>query len=439
MMSLFKFKLKRLLGTEGWQEPVLRIFLLLSTISTALLFLSRGSLFPNYLHNDPGDTFMDYFNVVAFGSAGNPYLNGAGSNYPPLCYIVTKMMHKTVPSGLPSTNDAAIHGGEGFYLRNTEYAMLPYVVLLIVCVLSIAYCTQRMTLHSDGATRFTPVIAVIMSGPFLFLLERGNLILIALSSTFIYLTFRNSEKEMKKNLAYFSIAFAAGLKIYPFIFAFLELREKNWKAFWKITLWTCLLYGTSFLYFGGIEAIKGMLNGLNSFVDSTTNIGFGNQYGVAILFRSVSKIFGINFINPQFKCVFLLVLISGVVSILYAPKKWQAVLAAGMLCVLVPSVSFTYTLVFLLPGLVMAIVDEHHASGFEVVVCCLAFFSILFILTPFISFPGNDPTEVRYPLTWGCFLQNVALVASFCGVVKMSIASLLSKRSPLLCSSDNDV
>lgn len=416
------------------------VFFTVSLISTALIFLSRGALLATYFHPAPTDSAMDFFNTLASAASDYPY--ATGSNYPPLCHLLLKTLHYLVPAGVPSEENLLTLGvaSQGLFLRNYENAFIVYIITHALCVAIIALSVCHICARMSEVRRTACVLMVIFAGPMLFLLERGNILIFAITATFVFFALHNSESLPLRGVAYLSIAVAAGLKIYPFIFAFILLREHRTRGFFIILGLTVFLYALPFALLGGLDAVFGFFRGLTAFTAEHSSHGTGLQFSIVNLFSIVELLTGL--VAPGWLVLFttLMTLILGVFLILFSRKRWHGELCAGLMCVLIPSVSYTYSLVFLLPAFIDAFgcndlgPTERKRSPLdraETILLLVLTLSLCVIVLPIVQTDGNSVGEVAYPLYWSGLLINLSLIVQLISLGVLGFRHRLNRPVPL--------
>lgn len=430
---------------RNWPTTVFFTFSLLSILA---IFFSRGALLDSYFHPAPSDSAMDFFNVLSSGASDFPYT--AGSNYPPLCYILLKLLHYFVPAGTPSEAQllSLNVASPGFFLRNYELSFLVYIAYTVLCVVVIVLSVCHICTNVNEGRRVTCVLMVIISGPMLFLLERGNILIFALATTFLFLSFYRSDSRGLRGLAYFSIAFASGLKIYPFIFSFLLIRERRAKDFLIVLVLTLVAYVVPFALLGGFDAVAGFLHGLMSFTAEHSSHGTGLQYSIVNIYNIIQLLTGFSIPSWLVLLTIFIACFLGIFLIIFSKQRWHGELCAGLMCAFIPSVSYTYNLVFLLPALVEAVAhrdltgDECETPSTTVCESTLLFALVIsqcVITLPIVAVSGNTFEEVTYPLFGSCLIINILLILQILLLTKLCLTdNLLKLRRRVQTNSVND-
>lgn len=83
---------------------------------------------------------------------------------------------------------------------------------------------------------------MLFTAPYVFVFERGNMVIIALIGTCLYVLLYDSDKIYCRILAYFALAVAVAIKLYPAVFGILTVLKKGIKK-------QCFLYLLEWLHF----------------------------------------------------------------------------------------------------------------------------------------------------------------------------------------------
>lgn len=412
-------------------EKVIRYGALATLAATGLFFfinlITRSEFISSYFVPDWKDTFMDYFNMLECIRKGDPYY--ANSNYPAIVFVILKLMFHFVP------HDALVYFDdprmEAMGLRETMVAILPFMVLMIVCLFVICVCASRIMEKFSSKTKTTVQFAILLSGPVLFLLERGNVLLFSLTGLLVFFAFYESDNGRVRAIACISLGFAASIKLYPAIFALMLLQKKKYREF-AITFVSGLVFLIlPFFVFDGFDSMKTMLRGLTLSSDMASWSGFGHNYSFSNFTSIVTTAFGAANINlGLLKTV--LPLVGSLLLFTVSNKDWERAFACAFACILIPSFSYTYSLVVLVPSILLLAADEEPWDGYKLTCGALLLFLMIPIASPVVSSIDALLPEAKFALTWGCLLGNMALLA----IAGMIMAHCLgeSLRSDAWCS-----
>lgn len=221
-----------------------------------VLIYTKGVQQNTLFFGGPGsaDTFMDYFNVLKYISTKDPYhytllASISEKAYPPFAYLIL------YPFSVAS-NSINIYPAD---VRNSQFGIMSVFVFLGICILLMCFLFFHYKVGS-GLTKAATVLALLSSGIFLFSLERGNTIFLAVVCLGTFLFWYKSENPILRELSYVALACAAGLKVYPVLFGILLLKDKKWFAAARTMVYGGLVFFLPFLFFtGGLSNISQLL------------------------------------------------------------------------------------------------------------------------------------------------------------------------------------
>ena len=127
-------------------------------------------------------------------------------------------------------------------------------------------------------------MAFVSSPAYVFMLERGNIVILSLLFLMFFVFNYNSENMVIRNLALLSLAIATGLKLYPVFFGLLLLNKKHKKDAVKSIVYGVALFILPFAVTGGIQNIAKMLQNITDISADTINNAKGFGYGFKVIF-----------------------------------------------------------------------------------------------------------------------------------------------------------
>lgn len=397
MPSTIKIRLQELVR----EKPLL--FSCLAFVGAAIAwfiyFITHGSAFFSYFVPAIDNTSMDYFNMLALIHTLDPYSDA--SNYPAMCFLVWRILYHFMPG--------TSQGGEGVFLRDYMLAQLPYILYTIVCVLVVCLCARHIlrTLKTGHANAV--IVALLVSGPLVFTIERGNIILLALASLMLFVCFYDSPKKWMRYLSYVFLAFSASIKIYPAIFALLVLSKGRVKEFAHLAIIGVVMFMLPFFVFGGFEAFTTMIRGLFQYTATSEAGGLGYNFSFSILVKIVAALFGVKL--QSVPLVLTLAAFAVCLALFFLCKTtWKKAFLLALMCVWTPSFSYTYVLIFFIPAVVLFLIVPSRGKRDYVY---LGLFVLLFIpyALPEVAAVSATLGDVFLKLSWGCMIINFALVA----------------------------
>lgn len=392
---------------RGQWQTAISIVLIAIPASTVIFFLVniffRGEFLNSYFIPDWNDSFMDYFNTMENVRMGDPYY--AYANYPPLVFAIFKVLYHIVnPMSIEGAADPRV---EAFEMRSFMPTMLTMMLVFLMSCLLISLCIRKMLAGYSEKTKNIFIISFFLSGPFLFLLERGNILIISLALLLIFIAFHDSDNIYLRILGCAALAISAAMKLYPAIFALLLLKEKRYKAFISTAVLGLALFFVPFFFFNGIESMQKFFSGLLLSSSEQSMRGHGLNYSLQNIVDVMAEIVGLD-ASGIGASVSILGLILSLVIFAKAEHLWQCAFACSLACVWVPAFSYTYSLTMFVPAILRCLSDkEKIATPSECAAILLLLFTQIMFISPVMSLDGPTAT---YPMYWGCFLGNVAIL-----------------------------
>lgn len=359
---------------------------------------TRGWTLVKYFHTDKNDSFMDYFHMLA---NVEPYANKA--NYPALPFLIWRLLRHLIPDNEYIT--------DGFYLRSTYEAILGFVVFQMLNIFLIVEVLKN-TIPMSKMNKIILPLSLVLSGPVLYALERGNIILLALGFTLLFCLLYNNNKKWVRLFAYLFLAIAVAIKIYPGVFAVLILLKKRYKEF-AVFLGMCLLcYIIPFFFFDNwIEAIKTVFVGIGTVNDLNRDVGFGNNFSFLNDLKIISAFLG-KYVN-RFSSFYLIIPVIVCAIIFFFNKEtWKKLVAVSLFIVWIPEFNPTYILIFFIPALIYFLKSNKNKFEWFYMCCFVLIFSP--IALPSIQRVNEIVAEAgageQYPLYGGYLVINIVLL-----------------------------
>ncbi len=216
-----------------------------------IYYLMKNGYLPSPFVYDKSDTFMDLFNVLYWAYDNGRYTDW-GSVYPPLSFFILRLVNFVFAGG--GYGDPAI-------MRDNS----PFVIAgFCLIYLAVPAMILKTKLWRDFliAEKLLIYIAIILSAPMLFTLERGNMVLLCP----ILLTLALSRIGFVRC---FCIALLINIKPYFALLMIYYMARKNWKG-----LATCSALS------GLVFVISGLALDTHFFVFLTNLFDFSQVEGV---------------------------------------------------------------------------------------------------------------------------------------------------------------
>lgn len=301
---------------------------------------------------DSNDVFMDYLNPLNsvmnnnYAQIGH-YTNVQGT-YPPIARAIFWLTGQLLP-----VKKQLIAASS---MRSTYGAMLVLFVFAIsFLILYIAYKKLYKDLPKPIA------LMMILSAPMMFLVDRGNLLIITYLASVLFVAGYRSKNPVTRHLSYICLAIAAATKIYPVVLGLLVLREKKWKD----TLW-CVIYGAAFcilpfFFIGGIpQILLYARNVTTSIVKNEVNfIAWLLNYS-NVLAGWTERLFADAMIGRKIASATIYIVMALLAAtILLSKERWKAVLAAVLIIILFPGYTVSYCGIFYTMPLLLMLAEKH--------------------------------------------------------------------------------
>lgn len=388
---------------EVKKNPFKYMFYIIASVFIISFFIgimfSHGNLMKNFLFSDETSTFMDYFNSMYDTIYKRPYERGV--IYPPLCYVMYYILSLFCTEEQLKVSNA-------FDLKILQGPMVSFMIYSILIILILIFLIIKMK-KGSSKERYLFAILMMLSLPFLFAFERGNIVLVALIFLMIFMCFKDSENKFLRELALISLAASAAIKIYPAIFGLILLKEKRWFDIFRVITYGLILFTLPFLLFGGLGTFKLFFNNI---------INTSQEYSV-IVANKMNFVSYVDFLIRGFHlenvpfasigriCVFILVLIS-IINILRTNNDFIRVLLLTLLMIGIPKISFTYSTVFLSIPLIL-LLDMKNKRKIDYLYLVLLI--LIMFPCPFAMFEKGDIFHFYYTFSTSSTIMATSILA----------------------------
>lgn len=327
------------------------------------LLLWIGSIFVEGTNSKQFGTFFsstedflaDATNVVGYSSQRDVYHNtmytGLGEKaYPPLSYLISYLFSRTV--------DMTQYWEKSYFrdmYQNTHF-MIIYMIFIIatmVILYQTLYCCKKGT----NITRMLVALAIILSGPLLFSIERGNYIIHTLICILIYLRYYDNETMWKREMALMCLAIAVAFKMTPAVLGIFLIYDKKWKEIGHVVVYGIIFGILPFLFFKG-----GFANIITMFENMKLNLQAYDSTEGCTLYASFLAL-GLP-VSPTAQIVFqyltYMICIFFICTAFLLKKNWQRWLSVLLVLLIAPSHSGQYCILYMIPALVAFLNEKTH-------------------------------------------------------------------------------
>lgn len=334
-MNFKKNKLKDVNNTS-------KLFYIISFASLVVCIimgvLSNGVTVSNLLFNKD-DVFMDFFNSVV-DCSGDAY-GESGVIYPPLVVLFYKFCSMFF-------NIDSMKASE---VRETSLGMIIFVCFTIVSYILFAKLIYKYK-NGSFANKSLFAFFTLFSFPMIYLIERGNIIVLVLPLLLYFVNEYDSDVKYKRHLAYICLAISVAIKIYPVFFGLLLLKKK--KNFKNILL--CIFYGAvfffvPFIFVGGFSQLGVLIHNILYTSSMFGSKGFGFKVSISNTFSLFGHVFNHVRLFETAGTMFLIItVLAGLFLILFNKwnEDWKIYAVISLIIILVPGFSYIYSVAYMI-------------------------------------------------------------------------------------------
>lgn len=338
------------------------------------LFIGGWTSLPLFgsIENDQfSDMFNPLYTIMEDNSLHDIYtINNGVSIYPPFAFLVLRAFGQFLP---------------GEHVTHSQYTDMLILLYSATCILILAYLFYKNSRSKKELYKILFILFAFSSAPFIFLLERGNLLLLTLVLSVFFMMYYKSENPALREIAYISLALAAGLKIYPAMLGLMLLREKNWKGAMRCVIYGVIIFVAPFFILGGYGKIVLYIENLKYAAEATK----GYHVAAATLLNLSNSIaLVVKFLGGTIDTGFAIarylqypLLLFALVGLFFVKSDWKTALVLVLVLVMLPSFNWYYSGCFYLIPLFMFLNSEHtrKIDYFYLLFMCTALLPVTFI------------------------------------------------------------
>jgi len=327
--------------------------------------LSEGRAFSSLFFKDKTDTFMDHLNSTIYNEI-DPYENSV--IYPPLASFSYKLCNVLIPDNIyePIIDDPTVKS-QPDAMRTLQGFMFPFFMYCIISLFLFAASADSMK-KGGKPEKFVFTLFFALSGPFLFMAERGNNVIIPIAFSMFFIAFYDSKNKFLREFALISLALATGFKIYPIALGVLLLRNKQYAELIRAGIYCVItLIVPFFIFYNGFESMFAMLRHIVGFSSSRSSSGnietqLDFKRAFYFLYGGSRKVTGI-YIDSERLDVYAdifknLCTIVCVGSTFFAKKRWKVVMLCAAFIYGFSGSCTTYLLTFFAPAIILMLDEE---------------------------------------------------------------------------------
>lgn len=395
-MNFKKNKLKDVNNTS-------KLFYIISFASLVVCIimgvLSNGVTVSNLLFNKD-DVFMDFFNSVV-DCSGDAY-GESGVIYPPLVVLFYKFCSMFF-------NIDSMKASE---VRETSLGMIIFVCFTIVSYILFAKLIYKYK-NGSFANKSLFAFFTLFSFPMIYLIERGNIIVLVLPLLLYFVNEYDSDVKYKRHLAYICLAISVAIKIYPVFFGLLLLKKK--KNFKNILL--CIFYGAvfffvPFIFVGGFSQLGVLIHNILYTSSMFGSKGFGFKVSISNTFSLFGHVFNHVRLFETARTMFLIItVLAGLFLILFNKwnEDWKIYAVISLIIILVPGFSYIYSVAYMIIPLLFFL-NKKEIKWIDYIYSLLFIAQFIFLVAKTDElFPSFNSAELNCNIA--TVVESIALLA----------------------------
>jgi Glycosyltransferase family 87 len=321
------------------------------------IYWQMGYPYNTFLCN-PQVKFTDFFNLYKANIGLNPYFNGDFvSGYYPFCNIL-------------------------FTVFSIFSAKISFIIYIIFFALAMVYVNALVFKGQNKPQYFKDIfILSLLTYPFLFLVDRGNIDGLVFILSFLFFIFYEKKRYL---LSAIMLGLAVAMKVCPIFYAIILLSNKKYKEFFVVVLTAIAATLGSLFFFEG--------NFLSNLIFVGNNFGYNDWVGFAdntFVQRGVSLFFlikaffiqtgqlGVSVMAKDLSIFYdnLIKILSLLVGgyILWVEKElWKKATMLTLAILLFPPISADYKLIFIFIPIYFFIKAQSEGRGWIIYSSALA-------------------------------------------------------------------
>ena len=346
------------------------------------------------------DVFMDFFNSVV-DCSGDAY-GESGVIYPPLVVLFYKFCSMFF-------NIDSMKASE---VRETSLGMIIFVCFTIVSYILFAKLIYKYK-NGSFANKSLFAFFTLFSFPMIYLIERGNIIVLVLPLLLYFVNEYDSDVKYKRHLAYICLAISVAIKIYPVFFGLLLLKKK--KNFKNILL--CIFYGAvfffvPFIFVGGFSQLGVLIHNILYTSSMFGSKGFGFKVSISNTFSLFGHVFNHVRLFETAGTMFLIItVLAGLFLILFNKwnEDWKIYAVISLIIILVPGFSYIYSVAYMIIPLLFFL-NKKEIKWIDYIYSLLFIAQFIFLVAKTDElFPSFNSAELNCNIA--TVVESIALLA----------------------------
>lgn len=361
--------------------------------------LSNGATVSNLLFNKD-DVFMDFFNSIV-DCSGDAY-GESGVIYPPLVVLFYKFCSLFF-------NVDSMKASE---VRETSLGMIIFVCFTIVSYILFAKLIYKYK-NGSFANKSLFAFFTLFSFPMIYLIERGNIIVLVLPLLLYYVNEYDSDVKYKRHLAYICLAISVAIKIYPVFFGLLLLKKKkNYKNILLCIFYGAVFFFVPFIFVGGFSQLGVLIHNILYTSSMFGSKGFGFKVSISNTFSLFGHVFNHVRLFETAGNVFLIItVLAGLFLILFNKwnEDWKIYAVISLIIILVPGFSYIYSVAYMIIPLLFFL-NKKETKWIDYIYSLLFIAQFIFLVAKTDElFPSFNSAELNCNIA--TVVESIALLA----------------------------
>lgn len=302
------------------------------------LFVDSTSIF-NLIFN-ANDTFMDFFNPIAYISGQSPYAAGDNACYSGLSFSFYLVIAKIL-SVIPETAGIAIKMS-----KSGMFALYAYTGAGII-LFAAAAMKLKIGVLSE---KFLFLILILCSSPFIYQFERTNIIFLVNILIIVFFIFRRSKNKTLFESGLICLAAASAIKIYPAVFVLVLIKDKKFKETARFAFYCIALFFIPFFFFGNADSVK-------EFFTCLINLSKNSENMISSHWVTIHNFFSVPFYPASHSAILkffrMLFFAAGCLAFFAQKDEWKGAAILSAIMILLPARSAQYTVIFMTLPLIL--------------------------------------------------------------------------------------
>ncbi len=350
--------------------------------------------------------FPDFIETITHAKTLTPY--DMKAIYPPFVYTFCYLCSRFFPE---KTNDWSAMGS------SPAAVILGFSIFLFVSLVIFITMFRVLRDKYSLSTYVCLLFIVIFSPPYLYMVERGNLVALSMILLLYYVLHYKDDNIVLRELAYISLACAAAMKIWPAVWGILLIRQKNVKACLHAIFYGLLFGIGPFMFMGGSDGFFKMVNNIKSLSAETVIDTRGFGYGFKVNFENYLNAFAEFFkYNPPdiiSKVIMALLFVVLFILMLVIKKEWQVVALLSIVITFLPGFSWIYNNVYFIIPLILFFKEEDSKTPENII--NITSFLMIFTILPYGYVMGSlaGVNKISIPT----FLNNIGMLVLLTSII----------------------